>query len=118
MSDLISKEEIVDILAKVQFFQGQRAGRELWNDKPTEVQDQDLESFNRDIHTIRKYIVWLEKSVEPVRGEWVFGKNHGDFVEAECTACKGLLLVKWYDEIDRFRFCPNCGADMRGERND
>lgn len=69
MSDLISREEIVDILAKMEFFEGQRAGRELWNDKPTEVQEQDLESFNRDIHTIRKYIVQLEKSVEAVRGE-------------------------------------------------
>ena len=42
MSDLISRAEIVDILAKMQFLGGQRAGRELWNDKPTEVQDQDL----------------------------------------------------------------------------
>jgi hypothetical protein len=59
-----------------------------------------------------------------VRSEWKSGKNHGEFVEVECTACEGLLLVKWYDEIDRYRFCPNCGArmengaDMRGEKND
>lgn len=51
--------------------------------------------------------------VETVHGEWIFGKNHGEFVEAECSHCKGLLLVKWYDEIGKYRFCPNCGADMR-----
>ena len=98
MSDLISREEIVDILAKMEFFEGQRAGRELWNDKPTEVQEQDLESFNRDIHTIRKYIVHLEKSVEPVRGEWVNGMT-----------CSNCGQVDW----TRPNFCSTCGADMR-----
>lgn len=38
-----------DILEKLSFFYGQRAGRELWNDKPRKVQDEDIASFNRDI---------------------------------------------------------------------
>lgn len=38
-----------DILEKLSFFYGQRAGRELWNDKPREVQDEDVASFNRDM---------------------------------------------------------------------
>lgn len=52
----IKLSEVLDILDKIEMFQGQRAGRELWMDKPTEVQDKDLENFNRDIGTIRKYI--------------------------------------------------------------
>ena len=40
---------IVDILDKMDFFQGQREGRELWNDKPFEVQEQDIANFSRDI---------------------------------------------------------------------
>lgn len=48
------------------------------------------------------------------QGEWIFGRNHGDFVEATCTSCDGMLLVKWYDKIDIYRRCPNCGAMMRG----
>lgn len=32
-----------DILEKLSFFYGQRAGRELWNDKPKEIQDEDIE---------------------------------------------------------------------------
>ncbi len=56
-------------------------------------------------------------AVEVVHGRWSFGKNHGDFVEAECTACGGLLLVKWYDEIDKYRYCPNCGTKMDGDGN-
>lgn len=38
-----------DILEKLSFFYGQRAGRELWSDKPREIQDEDIASFNRDI---------------------------------------------------------------------
>ena len=35
-------EKILKILNKIQFFGGQRAGRELWNDKPRKVQDEDI----------------------------------------------------------------------------
>lgn len=52
----IKTSEVLEILDKMEMFQGQRAGRELWADKPTEVQEQDLTNFNRDIGTIRKYI--------------------------------------------------------------
>ena len=69
MSDLISRRKVMDILEKMQFFQGQRAGRELWNDKPVEVQEQDLKNFNSDIQTVRRYILQLE-AVEPNRVEW------------------------------------------------
>ncbi len=54
-----SKENIskcLEILDKFQFFQGQRAGRELWNDKPTEVQDEDIRNFNKDIEFIRNVL--------------------------------------------------------------
>ena len=50
------KNEILDILDKWEFFYGQRCGRELWNDKPTDIQNQDIENFNRDIKKIRDYI--------------------------------------------------------------
>ena len=33
---------VMEILDKMNFFQGQRAGRELLNDKPFEVQEEDL----------------------------------------------------------------------------
>ena len=52
----IKTSEVLDILEKLQFFQGQRAGRELWLDKPPVVQEQDLDNFNRDIEKIRSYI--------------------------------------------------------------
>lgn len=49
-------EKAIEILDKLSFFGGQRAGRELWNDKPREVQDEDIASFNRDIEYLRNFI--------------------------------------------------------------
>lgn len=54
---------IMEILDKLQFFGGQRAGRELWADKPTDVQDDDIDSFNENIEAIRDYIQQLEAKV-------------------------------------------------------
>ena len=49
-------EKAIEILDKLSFFGGQRAGRELWNDKPREVQDEDIANFNRDIEYLRGVI--------------------------------------------------------------
>ena len=46
----------LEILDKFQFFQGQRAGRELWNDKPVEIQNKDIKNFNKDIEFIRNVL--------------------------------------------------------------
>lgn len=53
---MTKQEKVFDILNKFEFFQGQRAGRELWNDKPKEVQDKDISDFVRDINYIRSYL--------------------------------------------------------------
>ena len=58
---------VMDILDKMNFFQGQRAGRELWNDKPIEVQEEDLENFKRDINTIGSYIWDIVKELKQYR---------------------------------------------------
>lgn len=53
-----SKEifKCLEILDKFQFFQGQRAGRKLWNDKPVEIQNEDIKNFNEDIEFIRNVL--------------------------------------------------------------
>ena len=49
-------EQVEDILAKWEFFYGQRAGRELWAEKPKDVQEKDIEAFNRDISFVRDFV--------------------------------------------------------------
>ncbi len=67
MKDKETQNNVFDILDKMEFFQGQRAGRELWNDKPKEVQDKDISDFVRDINYIRSY---LQDSVVLSREEY------------------------------------------------
>lgn len=65
----------IEVLDKLSFFGGQRAGRELWNDKPREVQDEDISSFNRDIEYLRDFIRkhmndgWIPES-ETEKPDW------------------------------------------------
>ena len=74
----------LEVLDKLSFFGGQRAGRELWNDKPREVQDEDIASFNRDIEWLREFIRkhmndgWIpvkERDHLPEVGDYVLGTN-------------------------------------------
>jgi chromosome segregation ATPase len=52
----LKPEDVMDILEKMDFFQGKRAGRELWHEKPFEVQEQDIADFSRDVYTIKLFI--------------------------------------------------------------
>lgn len=54
-------------------------------------------------------------------GEWVKTKTH-----SYCSACKGNV-ISWSGEYDGYecergislmKFCPNCGANMKGVNND
>lgn len=65
----LNAEQVVDILDKMDFFEGQRAGRELWNDKPFEVQEQDIANFSRDISLIKEYINSQEQRIKELTEE-------------------------------------------------
>lgn len=55
-SELKEIDKCLDILDKMEFF-NQRAGRELWFSKPKNIQDKDIENYNRDIETLKEYIL-------------------------------------------------------------
>lgn len=62
-NSVINKENILkclDILNKWQFFQGQRAGRELWNNKTEDVQDKDIENFNNDLYFLKTVLTAVD----------------------------------------------------------
>lgn len=100
--------EVLDILDKWEFFYGQRAGRELWADKPTEVQDQDIANFNRDIQIVRSAL--SSETMRP-KGRWKFVDIDGWWVN-ECSIC-GDMTPNRDGCYPDWNYCPNCGADMR-----
>jgi hypothetical protein len=57
---MITKEKAIDIIQKFELFQGQRAGRELWANKPRGLQDEDIKNFARDCHTLLEYVLNTE----------------------------------------------------------
>ena len=101
-------EKAIEILDKLAFFGGQRAGRELWNDKPREVQDEDIANFNRDIEylkdIIRKYMEndgWIPVDEKPKKDyETVFAVDKNDY-----------YFVAVYDKYHGFR-SNDIGADV------
>ena len=52
-----------DILDKFEFF-NQRAGRELWSDKPKDIQDKDIENFLNDVKFLKDLINRLQADKE------------------------------------------------------
>lgn len=86
--------EVMDILDKWQFFLGQRAGRELWMDKPTKIQEEDLANFNRDLDTVRSFINLLKN--ETALGE-----------PPTCSICKYLNVI---NNNELYALCKKTGT--------
>lgn len=77
-------DKAIEILDKWEFFYGQRAGRELWADKPTEVQDEDIANFCRDLGLVREALErmrWIPCSERP----------------PEEKGCYLVAVKHWYD---------------------
>ena len=56
-----------------------------------------------------------------MRGKWTYGEDEYGIDGYHCDKC-GFFVPwdythKFIDFIKDYHFCPNCGADMRGENN-
>ena len=78
-----------------------------------------------DGHTEVDVTRLLSLNAVPVkRGKWEYGEDESGYDGYYCSTCFGH--VRWYGKvgeqsinfIKKYNYCPNCGADMRGEEND
>lgn len=113
------EEKVFDILDKWEFFLGQRAGRELWGDKPKAVQDQDIADFNRDMKTVRDALrpVSREQVEKLWRGEWeeetyTTVSGRGRVIHSKKCTCSACGKANGRAKTN---FCPHCGAPMTDE---
>lgn len=74
--------------------------------------------IKRGLHEIIKGVIYLflhdaptADVVESKRGEWIKLPSNGIGNTAECSVCHDS--VYGYESCN---FCPNCGADMRGDK--
>lgn len=72
----------------------------------------------RGLHEIIKGVIYsflhdapTADVVESKRGEWIKLPSNGIGNTAECSVCHDS--VYGYESCN---FCPNCGADMRGDK--
>lgn len=68
----------------------------------------DLEEFLTNVPTIEARPV--------VRGEWEPRKDVIGFVR--CSVCHNCNIYDDWPDGKKWNFCPNCGADTRGENNE
>jgi len=107
---MITKEQAIEILDKFDFFYGQRAGRELWNDKPYDVQEKDIAAFSRDCSLLVEYVKGSENA-ETSRSKWVHTNKAATWrAKDECGKCG--YHDKDRNDLSFWKFCPNCGAKM------
>ena len=86
-------QKAIEILDKLSFFGGQRAGRELWNDKPKEVQDEDIANFNRDIEYLRDIVSNHMKDGWIPVGERLPGENQEVWITTKYGEVKRAMYL-------------------------
>ena len=72
-----------------------------------------------DVHTPDEMLEYraIEQlpSAERKNGRWVrIEDENGDFLCWECSECGDRYVMPYH----RASYCPNCGAEMRGEEDD
>lgn len=92
MSDLISRKAAIDALGK------------RFDDIPMR-QTKEILSLRRDLRKL--------PSAQPMRktGKWIYNSP----VTMKCDQCE-YVVRDWF--VKQFRYCPSCGADMRGDPNE
>ena len=79
-------------------------------------------AFDNDLLELIVYEMKRLPSAQPERktGKWIgteyagYADGNPVYYEWKCSAC-GCVIE---DDEPTWNFCPNCGADMRGEQND
>ena len=111
MNDLISREEVLKL--------PQRKGYAV-NGWETYIRVSDIKELpsvypNKDLIHLQKeqaYMQGYEDGQKPRQGKWI-DSGYG----VECSLCG-----EWYPHAsiarNQLNFCPNCGADMRGEHDE
>ena len=69
------------------------------------------------------YAKWREyfcelPSAKPKTGRWIKLDMHRGMADHKCTACEQECYVPTCMGEPMYAYCPNCGADMRGEQDD
>lgn len=81
-------------------------------------EDVDAEAYERGWNDAVDAVVEYAPTIEPERktGQWKVQAIKGR--GRDLVYCSECGFGKHINETRRYNFCPNCGADMRGDRNE
>ena len=81
--------------------------------------EQEKQKLIGMIHKTRLQKVNYECTVEKPKGRWVEQEGYDGDSYYECSVCKdAFTLINGTPEDNNYNFCPNCGADLRGDENE
>lgn len=107
----------LECLDKMQFFMGQRAGRELWNEKPHDVQEQDLEQYNRDVEKVRALIQQLEAELSDAKNNHQHTIDIAEGMKSQIEKLKKVVVrlnTELDEAVETIKRMACCGADCGG----
>lgn len=109
MSDLISRQDAIDAIHEDIDWLVAQGGRDL-----------DLTECMERAKSILNNL----PSAEPEKGKWIFHERREPQFDISgiktwgvayiCSECEFIHTV--IEDFGHYLFCPNCGADMRGEQ--
>lgn len=107
MSDLIKQQAVIDKLDEIQ--KDIIASSECYSCTVELVEAIDY--IQQEIYELPTV-----EAKPVVHGEWI----KGDRGEWQCSVCREENCYAYCEPLKRFTdlYCPNCGADMRGEKHD
>ena len=92
-----------DILDKFEFFGGQRAGRELWFNKPADIQNKDIGGFLRDLDFLKQFINRQKAEIERLQSRNKFleieYKNQGNLFWARVNIVKTEAIKEFAERL-------------------
>lgn len=108
----IDKENLIKELEKHFDILRGEDGRLLYSDHICTGEDvDDLLELVKDLPTA--------DVIEVKRGKWKIKRDEYDCEYMVCSCCKEEFYPFDADTVDTTpNYCPNCGADMRGGKND
>ena len=117
---MLTQKQAIQLLRIFDFLQGQRAGRELWNNKQREAQDKDIEYFSSSCQQLIEYVqnctIGEDVGIEKVKyGEWAYSATEKKVVCSRCRVARPFKKVKGREYFLSWhsKRCPECGAIMK-----
>ena len=102
MDDLISRQAAIDAIEEY----ADRLQMADWKKNP--AIPYKAHTLNWCINTIRD-LSPAQPTIKPRKGKWIYNQKRGTVKIWTCSECG-------WNDIGEWNFCPNCGADMREEK--